>query len=414
MAAPLLRAPSRVMTVVRLRPAVAALAALSGLAAAPAPAPAQALDAATLRERLTREIGRAGAFSGAYARDLGTGTDIVAVREDLPRIPASVEKLFVTATALLRYGPTEELQTRVFAGAPVDAAGTLSGDLWLVGGGDPALEEADLARLASAVRAAGVSRVAGAVAGDESRFDPLRGGPRTAFRPDRDLGGRIGALVLRRGFQPNPALFAAQRFVARLRAAGVQVAGRTRTGVVPPEASEIAVDGSLPIADLIRRTNVPSDNFFAEMLLKSLGAAYAGTGTTAAGGAVVRDTLDDFGVRPRIVDGSGLSRANRTTPRQVVRLIERMNGQEAGATWTASLAVAGRSGTVRRRMRGTAAQGRCRLKTGTIFRVSNLAGVCTTTGGRTVAFAWLMNGVNPSGARRIQDRMTAALARYSG
>jgi serine-type D-Ala-D-Ala carboxypeptidase/endopeptidase (penicillin-binding protein 4) len=399
---------------VRLRPAVAALAALCGLAAAPAAAPAQGLDAATLRERLTREVARAGTFSGAYARDLGSGTDIVAVREDLPRIPASVEKLFVTATALLRYGPAEELQTRVFAGAPVDAAGTLAGDLWLVGGGDPALDEADLARLASAVHAGGIRRVTGGVVGDESRFDGLRGGPRTAFRPDGDIGGRLGALVLRRGFQTNPAVFAAQRFAARLRAVGVRVSGKTRTGVTPPEASEIAVDGSVPIGDLVRRTNVPSDNYLAEMLLKSLGAAYAGAGTTAAGGAVVRDTLDDFGVRPRIVDGSGLSRANRTTPRQVVRLLERMDGQDIAATWRSSLAVAGRTGTVRRRMRGTAAQGRCRVKTGTIRGVSNLAGVCTTTGGRNVAFAWLMNGVNTFGARRIQDRMTAAVARYAG
>jgi serine-type D-Ala-D-Ala carboxypeptidase/endopeptidase (penicillin-binding protein 4) len=402
------------MTVVRLRPAVAALAALCALAAAPPAAPAQGLDAPTLRDRLTREFAPAGAFSGAYARDLASGTDLVAVREDVPRIPASVEKLFVTATALLRYGPAEELQTRVFAGAPVDAAGTLPGDLWLVGGGDPALDEADLARLASGVQAAGIRRVTGGVVGDESRFDPFRGGPRTGFRPDRDIGGRLGALVLRRGFQISPAAFAAQRFAARLRAIGVRVSGRARTGVTPPEASEIAVDGSPPIGDLVRRTNVPSDNFLAEMLLKNLGAAYAGAGTTAAGGAVVRDTLDDFGIRPRIVDGSGLSRANRTTPRQVVRLLERMNGQEIATTWRTSLAVAGRTGTVKRRMRGTAAQGRCRVKTGTIRSVSNLAGVCTTTGGRTVAFAWLMNGVNPFGARRIQDRMTAALARYSG
>ena len=64
-------------------------------------------------------------------------------------------------------------------------------------------------------------------------------------------------------------------------------------------------------------------------------------------------------------------------------------------------------------MRRTAAAGRCRVKTGTIIGVSNLAGVCTTAGGQTVGFAWLMNGVNPYGARAIQDRMTALVARYA-
>jgi D-alanyl-D-alanine carboxypeptidase len=76
------------------------------------------------------------------------------------------------------------------------------------------------------------------------------------------------------------------------------------------------------------------------------------------------------------------------------------------------MAVPGRSGTVVRRMRGTAAR-RCSVKTGTLRGVSNLAGVCRTPGG-DVAFAWLMSDVDIAGAHRIQDRMTATLARYSG
>ena len=64
-------------------------------------------------------------------------------------------------------------------------------------------------------------------------------------------------------------------------------------------------------------------------------------------------------------------------------------------------------------MRGTAAQDRCRAKTGTLSDVSALAGYCTTVDGTNVAFAILMNGVNPSAARALQDRMATALARYT-
>jgi D-alanyl-D-alanine carboxypeptidase/D-alanyl-D-alanine-endopeptidase (penicillin-binding protein 4) len=162
---------------------------------------------------------------------------------------------------------------------------------------------------------------------------------------------------------------------------------------------------------LIRFVNVPSNNFAAEMLLKGLGARLGARGSTIAGASVVRATLDDFGVRPRIADGSGLSRANLTSPRQVVRLLERMDGQDLGTSFRSSLATAGKTGTLRRRMRGTPASGRCRGKTGTLRGVSALAGYCRTRGGRDVAFAFLMNGVNPFGARRVQDRMTAAIAR---
>lgn len=398
------------MTSVRLRPAHVAAAVAALLASAP---PAAAIDAETLQRALTREARSAGAFSGAYARDLASGRELVAVRQDTPRIPASVDKLFVTATALLRFGPDGQLSTRVATDAPLDEAGRLAGDLYLVGGGDPTLSDAKLRALVAVLRDAGVRRIAGDVIGDETRFDRRRGGPRTGFLPDFDMGGRLGALVLRRGFQSDPAAFAARRLRSLLRAGGVKVLGAARAAGAPREGlSDLGVLASPSMDVLARHTNVSSDNFVAEMLLKGLGAQFGAAGTTTAGAAVVRATLDDFGVRPRIADGSGLSRANRTTPRQVVRLLERMENQAIAPTWRRSLAVAGRTGTVRKRMRRTAAARRCRVKTGTIRGVSNLAGVCTTTGGETVAFAWLMNGVNPYGARRIQDRMTALVARY--
>ena len=81
------------------------------------------------------------------------------------------------------------------------------------------------------------------------------------------------------------------------------------------------------------------------------------------------------------------------------------------ASFTGSLPVAGRSGTLAYRMRGTSAQDRCRAKTGTLRDVSALAGYCASRGAN-VAFAFLMNYVSPYNARILQDRMTAALARY--
>jgi D-alanyl-D-alanine carboxypeptidase/D-alanyl-D-alanine-endopeptidase (penicillin-binding protein 4) len=93
----------------------------------------------------------------------------------------------------------------------------------------------------------------------------------------------------------------------------------------------------------------------------------------------------------------------------VVATLEEMDGD---AAFTGSLAIAGRTGTLTDRMRGGAAQDRCRAKTGTLRDVSALAGYCTTRSGANVAFAFLMNYVSPYGARILQDRMTNALARY--
>jgi D-alanyl-D-alanine carboxypeptidase/D-alanyl-D-alanine-endopeptidase (penicillin-binding protein 4) len=147
------------------------------------------------------------------------------------------------------------------------------------------------------------------------------------------------------------------------------------------------------------------------MLFRDLGARYRDEGSLAAGADVVRDTLDDFGVRPRIVDGSGLSRRNRATPREVVRLLERMHNQDIARTFRDSLAVAGLTGTVKKRMRGSAAAGRCNVKTGTLRLVSALAGYCRAADGRDIGFALMSNKANTFAAKAREDRIAIAIAR---
>ena len=154
-------------------------------------------------------------------------------------------------------------------------------------------------------------------------------------------------------------------------------------------------------------TNQPSDNFFAEMLTKTLGAIKGGLGTTRSGLTVSKAELSKLGVRAIRVDGSGLGRGNRTSARSVVKLLSALATNKA---FTDSLAVAGRSGTIANRMRGTTAAGRCRAKTGTLSDVSALAGYCTTRTDRTLAFAMLMNGVDVGRARARQDTIVSALA----
>ncbi|CAA9498549.1 MAG: D-alanyl-D-alanine carboxypeptidase [uncultured Solirubrobacteraceae bacterium] len=393
------------------------LALLASLAGA---APASAYTESELKTKIAREMAQAPGSSGAYVRDMDTGEQLYALRENAARIPASVEKLFTTASALLRLGPSATLQTDVVTApdAVVEAGGVLRGDLVLVGGGDPFFGDGSgqSARLARAVYGAGIRRVAGSVVGDESAFDGRRSSCCSGY--DFDLGGVLSALAYDRGVfegrvRLNAGGFAAGRFATQLRAAGVTVTGKSRSGAAPAAAKTIASVLSMPVGELARYINVPSNNFAAEMLFKKLGARYRDSGTTAAGADVVRDTLDDFGVRPRIADGSGLSRVNRATPRQVVRLLERMRNQDIAASFRRSLAVTGATGTVKRRMRGTPAAGRCQVKTGTLRGVSALAGYCRAAGGRDIGFALMFNRANTFVAKSREDRIAAAIARLS-
>ncbi|MGH2946805.1 MAG: D-alanyl-D-alanine carboxypeptidase, partial [Solirubrobacteraceae bacterium] len=183
-------------------------------------------------------------------------------------------------------------------------------------------------------------------------------------------------------------------------------------GVAPADAVLLGEWASPSITALVEQTNRPSDNFAAETLLKALGAEFGTAGTTAGGTSVAREVAAGFDAHPQMVDGSGLSRRNHTTPRDVVELLAGMDASDVGDELRDSLAVAGRTGTLSKRMRRNAARGRCNAKTGTLNGVSTLAGFCEARSGARTAFAFLMNGVTVWGAHPLQDRMAGALARY--
>ena len=404
------------------------LALLLSAAALSAPAAlAQTATAAPLDSAVARELARAGGANGGYVLDTTTGRVLASVRADTPRIPASVEKTYTTAAALLSFGADGTLDTTVLGSGRLLDDGTLRGDLYLRGSGDPTFgSESFIARsygvgasvqeLAEAVADAGVTRVTGRVYGDESRFDLRRGGPSTNWGYDIWLGGALSALLYNRGLakedgsarQSAPALFAAQQLTAALKRAGVRVAKKASSGTAPEAAEELASVSSPPMSTLARLTLVDSDNLYAEQLLKALGAHHGSAGSTTAGATVARQTLRRFGVAPRMADGSGLSRRNATSPRQVVMMLDGM-GDEPG--FRAGLPVAGREGTLSRRMRGTAAQDRCQAKTGTLSNVSALAGYCRTANNHVVAFAFIANSVYTPSAKAAEDRLAAMLAR---
>jgi serine-type D-Ala-D-Ala carboxypeptidase/endopeptidase (penicillin-binding protein 4) len=401
------------MPMVRL---TALFAVLLAFVVAPA---AHAAGLAATQKALAREMARAGSYSGAYVVDMGTGEQIYASKADVARMPASVEKLYTSATAMLLYGPEGTLTTSVLSTTLPDAAGVITGDVVLRGGGDPTFNATTAAALAKQLADGGLKRITGRVIGDESAFDAFRGPPSSNFQTSSDVGP-LSALAFNHGrtgkgrpyFQSSPARFAAEAFQTALKRRGVKIAGKARRGLTPTGMTPLSEWNSPTIAAIARQMNVPSDNYIAETLIKSLGSQFGGEGSTAAGGRVIRDTLAQFEVSPAVADGSGLSRENRTSPREVVRLLTGMAETEHAEAFDASLAVIGRTGTVASRMRGTAAQDQCHAKTGTLRDVSALAGYCTTTSGKRVAFAFMMNRVWPASARTLQDRMTSVLARY--
>lgn len=213
----------------------------------------------------------------------------------------------------------------------------------------------------------------------------------------------------------RPAGGAAPSGVARrssaTRSAAVKRARRSAAKVAERVRQRLAVVRSPTIAKLAEQINVHSDNFFAETMIKTLGAQVSKKGTTAAGARVVMQHARSLGARAKIVDGSGLTRGNTSSPRDVVRLLTRIAASDYGTLFRRTLPLSSRDGTLAGRMQGTAAERRCEAKTGTLTGVSALSGYCDTRSGRTIAFSILMNSVASSTtARKHQDRIAARIA----
>jgi serine-type D-Ala-D-Ala carboxypeptidase/endopeptidase (penicillin-binding protein 4) len=366
---------------------------------------------------------------------------VYASNPDLPLVPASTAKIVTGVAALDLLGADGRFRTAVAAAAP-PAGGVVAGDLWLVGGGDPVLATVDyiarydepqlftdIAGLADAIVAAGVTEIRGDVVGDESRYDTARSVASwdSVFVRDKE-SGPLSALSVNDGFEsypksrqnstatpaPDPAAHAAVVITELLRARGVTVTGANRSGAAPAGATEVAAIQSAPVADIVGQMLAASDNTTAELLTKELGVDSGAGGSTAAGVAAAHSVLERDGVAAEGIvlnDGSGLDRGDRLTCNALVAMLE-----EAGpdSTLAAGLPIAGERGTLRLRWVDSAASGHIRAKTGSVRNSRSLAGFAdnTTT---TFTFAYIANAaptIDAEANLSVQDQLGLELVAY--
>ncbi|MEX0868981.1 MAG: D-alanyl-D-alanine carboxypeptidase/D-alanyl-D-alanine-endopeptidase [Nitriliruptoraceae bacterium] len=341
-------------------------------------------------------------------------------------LPASTLKIVTAAAAVTALGPDATFVTRVEAQAP-PTDGTVIGDLALVGGWDPTLATdafsrwaypdrpaARLAQLADRIVAAGVDRVTGGVVATARPDSAERLAPGWPERYLDDLDARYNTgLTIDAGLrveyqwpegaeppsvapsgtnddtspQPDkviaslslyPELRAALELDELLRARGVDIGARPRRARSPaPPRQEIARLVSPPLRAMVENFVRTSDNHLADTVFRALGVAQFDDASWEAGGAATRDALHELGVDlagSEVVDGSGLSRDNRLSARTLADVDQRMWVGDHAGTWKGALAVAGESGTLRRRLTGSVAEGRFQGKTGSLRDVMAISG----------------------------------------
>ena len=325
----------------------------------------------------------------------------------LARIPASNQKLVSTAFALDRLGPDFRLRTELLRHP--------NGSLELVGEGDPDLSIAEVQRIAMAVLGQGGSREP--LASTEPVSLIVREEPRQRWWPSdwhpSDRSYAYGAPITRLALTSNALHMAVMDPVARLQRvldlAIRRQGGQVQLQLVDHDHQRLATstsrtvqnstvqnsnvkntsarssvvlhrEESAPMHALLSLANTESHNFTAEVLMREA----ANSWDPGRASLITTRWLQSQGVPMagvRIRDGSGLSRGNRLTSRAISTLLWRMAQHPLHSYYQASMAIAGRRGTLRNKFRGTSLHGRFWGKTGTLSGVRSISGVLETQHG---------------------------------
>ena len=198
---------------------------------------------------------------------------------------------------------------------------------------------------------------------------------------------------------------------------GGSIQGQDRQASVPKNAKLLARAFSPDLAEIIRDINKYSNNTMAQQLFLSLGAQFrndADGDDAKAAQRVVRQWLAKKGITaPHLImeNGSGLSRAERVSAREMAQMLQAAWKSPYAAEFISSMPIAGKDGTMRKRLKTTAMNGQAHIKTGTLNTVRAISGFSRDSNGNTWAVVAILNDPRPWGASAILDQVLLDLYR---
>lgn len=386
---------------------------------------------------------------GLHIIDLTSGEIVYAKGERQRMRPASTEKMVTAITALDCLGPSYCLTTALLSAATV-SGGTLQGDLYVRGAMDPLLTVADVRRLVSQLKAAGVKKVAGRLVADVSMKDEDEYGWGWCWDDENPV---LSPLLC----GGKPALMDQLR--SALRTAGITVAKGTAKGTFPKQYDPADTTSASrryelaairrPLTEVLKPMMKESDNLCAEavfyqlkrptpsssheggerLVLKNPTGKHWGRKRSAA---IINELIGRTFTEPAfdaqatplpdgrgmgvglVADGSGLSLYNYQTPETFTRLLTYAAARQDSIylPLLEALPIAGVDGTLEKRMKDTPAAANVRAKTGSVSAVSTLVGYTTQRStGHVFAFAILNNGLpRMAEGRTLQDKICVLLS----
>jgi len=341
---------------------------------------------------------------GMMVYDLTADSVLYKVNERQALRPASTMKVVTAVAALDRLGGSHQFLTKLYYTGEIQDS-TLYGDLYCVGGFDPAFNSDDMRAFVESVQQMGVDTIRGRIVADRTMKDGDLFGEGWCWDDDNP---KISPLSLGRDID------FLERFVKELSNEGIVLDIRLSEGSIPSEA-RILCSRFHTMDQILQRMMKMSDNFYAEAMFYQIASSTGRRPAKAKDAAsVIKQLIQKVGngKNPyRIADGSGLSLYNYVTPELETRLLRyAYRNKNIYEHLLPSLPIAGWDGTLKTRMKGTAAEGNVKAKTGTVTGVSALAGYCTAANGHQLCFSMINQGImNSETGRNFQDRVCNAL-----
>ena len=403
---------------------------------------------------------------GFVVYDPKTKKVISSYNESTPLVPASTTKLLTTETALNLLGENYRWMTQLEYSGTVDENGTLNGNLYIVGSGDPSLGTNKagawsyrdiISDFIGGLSREGIRKVNGDIIIQTALFKGnismlpenvvwlennnyyLPVGTTSGINPANEkLIVKKGGFSTEKKFfyvspyahkmvyaekydgdgvlttkLPEAPAYLANSFRTTLVKSGIPVTGKVTpkmTDASPENRKMLSAYKSPTLSDIVYYTNQRSDNSLAEALLRTVGFQKLGDQTSETGRGVVTEHLKEAGfdmIGLNYMDGSGLSRSNNVTPISQVKFLTSLMEEKYYRSYLTSLPIGGQSGTLKRMFLGEG-NGQIFAKTGTLNKVKTLAGYLKTNSGKTLVFSLMVNNYSGS-VDMVKKRMEKIL-----
>lgn len=363
-------------------------------------------------EKLLADTLLADSEVGLMVYDLTADRPLFDYQADKLYRPASILKVVTAITALEFLGESHPFTTTLYHTGEITPDSTLNGHLYVVGGFDPLICQADMDAFAATVRDAGIRCINGHLIGNVAMKDTLKWGSGWCW--DDDMPPLTPLL-----YERTDSFMAAMH--RSLKAIGITSTDSIPLymGYAPDSVMTQIAYSERSLAQILDRMMKKSDNLHAEAVFYHLAANHEGRAYATAedGAEMIKKMIRRVGHNPKryiIADGSGVSLYNYLSPQLLIDLLRyAYHHSSIYAPLRQSLPIAGVDGTLKNRMKKSSAYRKVVAKTGTLTGVVSLAGYVDSASGHTLAFVIInQNTLKPRAIRAWQDKVCTELSRF--